>query len=67
MSVLLRKPDLVHRYSCVLQVLESSVDLVNDDKMVRHEKKSGTEKLVYACARHGTALPQWRQFLSSFA
>lgn len=33
MSVLLRKPDLVHRYSCVLQVLESSVDLVNDDKM----------------------------------
>ena len=35
MSVLLRKPELVHRYSCVLQVLESPVDLANDDKMVR--------------------------------
>ncbi len=34
MSVLMRKPDLVRRYCCVLQVLESSVDLINDDRMV---------------------------------
>ncbi len=34
MSVLMRKSDLVRRYCCVLQVLESSVDLLNEDKMV---------------------------------
>ena len=40
MSVLLRKPELVHRYSCVLQVLESSLDLINDDKMVRYQTRA---------------------------
>lgn len=33
MSVLMRKPQLVKRYCCVLQVLDSSMDLLNDDKL----------------------------------
>lgn len=33
MSVLMRKPELVRRYCCILQVLESSIDLINEDKM----------------------------------
>ena len=35
MSVLMRKPELVKRYCCVLQILESTIDLQNDDKLVR--------------------------------
>ena len=35
MSVLMRKPELVKRYCCVLQILESTVDLQNDEKLVR--------------------------------
>ena len=38
MSVLMRKTDLVRRYCCILQVLESSIDLLNEDKMVRTRK-----------------------------
>ena len=34
MSVLMRKPELVKRYCCVLQILESSIDLINDEKLV---------------------------------
>ena len=70
MSVLLRKPDLVHRYSCVLQVLESSVDLVNDDKMVRHQKYPAPENVrnpfIHARARQSLRGTQWR-FLSPLA
>jgi len=33
MSVLMRKPELVKRYCCVLQILESSIDLINDEKL----------------------------------
>eukprot|EP00094_Tigriopus_californicus_P007013 TCALIF_06752-PA protein Name:"Similar to TNKS Tankyrase-1 (Homo sapiens)" AED:0.08 eAED:0.08 QI:29/0.83/0.71/1/1/1/7/170/531 len=33
MSVLMRKPDLVRRYCCILQVLESSMDLLNEDQL----------------------------------
>lgn len=33
MSVLMRRPELVKRYCCVLQILESTVDLLNDDKL----------------------------------
>ncbi len=40
MAVLMRKADLVRRYCCILQVLESSVDLVNDDKMVSHNSNN---------------------------
>eukprot|EP00095_Tigriopus_kingsejongensis_P010213 snap_masked-scaffold78_size404448-processed-gene-2.3 protein:Tk10213 transcript:snap_masked-scaffold78_size404448-processed-gene-2.3-mRNA-1 annotation:"b-cell lymphoma 3-encoded protein" len=32
-SVLMRKPDLVRRYCCILQVLESSIDIMNEDQM----------------------------------
>jgi len=35
MAVLMRKSDLVKRYCCVLQILESSLDLINDEKLVR--------------------------------
>jgi len=33
MAVLMRKPELVKRYCCVLQILESIIDLQNDDKL----------------------------------
>jgi ankyrin repeat protein len=33
MSVLMRKPELVKRYCCVLQILDSSLDLINDEKL----------------------------------
>lgn len=33
MSVLMRKPELVKRYCCVLQILESSIDLINEEKL----------------------------------
>ena len=38
MAVLMRKPELVKRYSCVLQILESTIDLQNDDKLVSEIK-----------------------------
>ena len=44
MSVLMRKPDLVKRYCCVLQILDSSVDVFNDDQMVKH-RNSGQRYL----------------------
>ncbi len=34
MSVLMKKPELVKRYCCVLHILEGSLDLINDEKQV---------------------------------
>ena len=34
MSVLMRKPELVKRYCCVLHIIEANLDLLNEEKHV---------------------------------
>ena len=46
MAVLMRKPELVKRYCCVLQILESIIDLQNDDKMLQAAAKEADVKMI---------------------
>ena len=59
MAVLMRKPELVKRYSCVLQILESTIDLQNDDKLVSGIQYESSIYCVYKCKdrmRHHTQI-----------
>ena len=55
MSVLMRKPELVKRYCCVLHIIEANLDLLNEEKhvscfltlLVGFEKKAGKFKKYF--------------------
>ena len=55
MSVLMRKPELVKRYCCVLHIIEANLDLLNEEKHVScyltllagFEKKAGKFKFCF--------------------
>ena len=52
MSVLMRKPELVKRYCCVLHIIEANLDLLNEEKHVScyltgFDKKGGKIQKIF--------------------